>query len=198
MRIGVWEGLSWDSQMSKCLGCHLRFRMNPTCSLDFMTIGDTDAVERGLGEFLDYALTDPPWSDLPTAVHEVRLSYSMVGAEVPTPMVAMQDFLESCIVVDIDSDFWKQWNYLMVEGFDAKPVRGAPKGDLSPIIKKIMENLLEPTTYWGERLFYLHSAASIILNFGINEERPSLTAPFGQLTEATRKAIDAVASLKIS
>lgn len=201
MRTHAWETLPWEAQVAKCRTCILRFAFNPTCSLDFMQIGDTDGLRHGLGEFIDYISTDPPWTSLPKAGHEVEYAYSQLGELTleRRPSEAFEDFVKSCITVNVDEDFWKQWNYIMVEGYEGEPVHGdVVSGPASMIVKKIVDNLLEPTTYWGERLYKLHAAASMILEFGVEQERPSIADPFRLLTEATRKAIASSASLKIS
>lgn len=201
MRVGTWDTLTWEARMAKCRGCAFRFHFQPTCSLDFMQIGDTDDMKHALGEFIDYISTDPPWSDFPGAAHEVEYAYRQLGEDnlQRRPGEAFEDFVKCCVAVDVDSDFWKQWNYIMVEGYEGEVVhRDMPEGPASKIVKKIVDNLLEPTTYWGERLYKLHAAASMILEFGIEQERPSIGTPFRLLVEATRKAIVSSASLKIS
>lgn len=165
-----------------------------------MQIGDTDGLKHSLGEFIDYISTDPPWSDFPGAAHEVEFAYVQIGKPPPQePSEVFGDFIKSCISIDKDDEFWKQWNYIMVEGYEGEMVHGdVVTGPASKIVFKIVENLLEPTTYWGERLYRFHAAASLILEFGVEQERPSIANPFRLLTEATRKAIVSSASLKIS
>lgn len=201
MRVGTWDTLTWEARMARCRCCALRFHFQPTCSLDFMQIGDTDDLKHSLGEFIDYISTDPSWSDFPGAAHEVEYAYSHLGdvEHGRRPSDVFEDFVKCCVAVDKDDEFWKQWNYIMVEGFEGEPVHGdVITGPASKIVKKIVDNMLEPTTYWGERLYKFHAAASMILEFGIEQERPSIAGPFRLLTEATRKAIVSSASLKIS
>lgn len=196
MRGGVWELLSTQAQAATCLTCPFRFEGRPSCSLDFMNVAQTDELREQIRAMIEDIFSfNAGWSHYPSAVHEASMVYWKLGRPLPPPPVVVSDFLGACLSVKQDEDFWKTWNYVLVEGFEGKPVNVGTQEKEDTIAEsanKIVSNLVEPTDYWGERLLLLHAFVALLAS---HYEESGI---YPRLLKATRNAIISTCTLKVA
>lgn len=201
IRQKIWDQQPWDVRKHYCLECPFRFTFQGSCSLDFLTVGDTDQFKEEVAACLSWIVENDPvsWTLLNGCVHEVEHAYRRLGRSAPpSPKAVVGGFLETCANLRRDDGFWKDWNYTYVEGFEGKP---ALKKDLpdpwKEYVEKIMLNLLEPVTYSGHRLLHLYAASSVFEDIAGDRGLPRAHQTFRLIVEACRKAVSARASLEI-
>lgn len=202
----AWHNKPWVFRKDWCAKCPLRFNRQASCSLDVITIGEIGDLKNDLQECLRYLATNPGWEHFDGSIHETGYAYRKLKLEVPTPKLVIERFFQSCVEIKKDDEFWKEWNYQMVEGFEARPVKDDGQGPMHAAAHKLITNLTEPITYSGERLYLLHAASSIFEDAAelmvewddCGNVAGVLPKAFGSIAEACRRAMMAGASLEIS
>lgn len=194
----LWHQQPLEIRKRYCLPCPFRFLKQPSCSLDFLTVGETTALKGQLSDCINMFLhANHPWSHFNGSVHEVELAYHYLGLATPRPRAVLERFLSSCLDVQRDAAFWKEWNYHFVEGCDARPVR-ADTGPTKGVVGKIVDNLTEPSTYKGKRLYHLFAASAVLEDAAGQGRLEVAQAAFGALLESCRRALMANAALEVS
>lgn len=197
---GFWDSQPWELRKEYCRVCPYRFAHRPSCSVDFMSVGETDQFKTELALALAWISDhDADWSDMEMAVNEVDFAYYYIGLETPSPMKVMASFIESCANVQPDEKFWKDWNYRGVEQLDGKPalklqITGPMKSD----VNKIALNVIEPQTYSGKRLLHLYAAAAVLEDLSVFMRLKTLERICGSLVETCRRAVMANSTVEIS
>lgn len=197
---GTWDRFGYDVRKNYCRMCPFRFMLQPNCSLDFLTIGEVDPFKEELASLLSWmSQEDPGWGQFNGCVHETDYAYHLIGYKCPSPKGVVEEFLKSCLDVTMSEGFWKEWNYVMVEGWQGKPARKKIiSGPMRSAVEKIFNNVTEPNTYTKKRLYHLYAAAALLQDAAYERGFRHIQATFGSLTEACRRAVTANASLDIS
>ena len=198
---GIWEGMPWERQQKYCKACQYRFNRRPSCSFDFMTISQMDSFQVELGEVLLWVSDrDPSWKEFDGSVYEVELAYHFLGHETPRPKEAVKEFINHALTwQESDGEFWKKFNYDMVEGHDARPThRTVIAPEIKPVVDQIVKNVTECSVFRGSRLHHLYAACCIFSDVAYLLGYDVLDQIMVKLAEAGRRAMMANATLEIS
>jgi len=196
---GLWGSMPWEARRQQCRMCMLRFMKQPSCSLDFLTIGDTGRLKLEIAECLAWvAECTPSWTSFNGCVHEVELVYARLGHDaVPPPSQVLEDFMKVCAGAASDEVLWKDWN-IYVEQFEGRPQRAEVPVAMKPAVDGIVDMLTSAARLNGRALFFLYAASSVFEDAATHLGLPTLKQTFGHLLEASRKAVAANASLEVS
>lgn len=197
---GIWNNQPWEIRKEHCRACPYRFPHRPSCSMDFMGVGDTDTLKIQVAQALSWvASVDPDWSEMDKSVYEADLAYFYIGLKTPSPKAVLSAFIGSCANVEPDEQFWKDWNYHGVEHKDGKPaLKLKIPGPMKEEVDKIVLNVIEPQSYSGKRLYHLYAAAAVLWEIGKLLDLKTMIEIYGHLVEACRRAIMANSTVDIS
>ncbi len=196
---GLWDAQPWELRKEYCRVCPFRFSHRPSCNVDLLNIGQTDALKAELSLALGrIASTEMDWSGLNRSVHEVELAYHYLGLVVPSPKQVLSAFIGSCANVEPDDQFWKEWNYFGVEQRGASPVKLKITGPMREEVNKLTLNVIEPQRYKGKRLLHLYAASAVLEEVADILAFHTLHGVYRILVEACRRALTANATLEVS
>lgn len=198
---GTWDATSWSARSRYCRSCSHRFKNRPSCSVDFMSISDTDPLTIDLANALVYiAEQDPDWREFGGVIYEADYAYSQMNARLPKPKKVVEDFIESCVDREVDKEFWKRWNHVGVEGFEGKPALRVTwlQPEVKGAVEKIMKNIVEPATLGGVRLRHFYAAMAILNEVASTSDCETMDVVTEILLDACRAALTAGCSLEIA
>lgn len=198
---GIWEKHPMEVQRQYCRACPYRFNRRPSCSFDFMTISQMDSFQVELADSLLWISNkDPGWKDFDGSIYEVELAYHYLGLKTPRPKEVIKEFIHQALEWnESDSEFWKKFNYEIVEGFSARPThRSEIPPEIKPVVDKIVRNVTECAVYKARRLYHLYAACCVFSDVAYSLGYDALDQIMTKLTEAGRRAMMANASLEIS
>lgn len=195
---GLWDNLPWEARRKHCRTCMLRFMKQPSCSLDFLTMGNTGQLKGEIAQCLAWASElAPEWTSLSGCVHEVELAYDRLGWDAQNPAVVLEDFMRIVAGTAHDEVLWKDWN-IYVEQYAGKPARADIPEQMRSAVEEIVAALTIPCKFSGEKLLVLYAASAVFEDAATQIKLPMLKQTFGHLLEASRKAVMASASLEVS
>lgn len=198
---GLWDKHPMEVQRQYCRACPYRFSRRPSCSFDFMTISNMDKFQVELAEVLIWiSKKDPPWKEFDGSVYEVELAYHYLGFATPRPKEVVKKFIHLALTwTRDDSEFWKKFNYDMVEGHGASPTHTTRiPPEIKPVVDQIVKNVTEFAAYKASRLYHLYAACCIFSDAAYLLGLDGLDQIMTKLSEAGRRAMMANASLEIS
>ncbi len=195
---GLWQSLPWDVRRRHCQTCLLRFSKQPSCSLDFLTMGNVGQLKLEIAQCLAWVSEmTPEWTSLDGSVHEVELAYSRLGWEFQDPACVLDDFMRVVAGTSPDEALWKDWN-IYVEQYEGKPARAEVPEQMKVAVEEIVAALTTPSKFSGEKLLVLYAASAVLEDVATQVNLPTLKQTFAHLLEASRKAVMANASLEVS
>ncbi len=200
LKKGSWESSPWEMRGRYCRSCPHRFHKRPSCSVDFMSISDTDPLTIDLGNALMYAADDPDWEEFAGGIYEADFAYSKMNQRLPRPKKVLESFIESCVDREVNQEFWKRWNYTAVEGFEGKPAMKTTwvSPEVKQAVDRIIKNIVEPERLSGRRLCLFYAAMTILNEMSSMFDCTALDSVTTALMDACRSALTVGCSLEIS
>lgn len=198
LAVNLWDQLEWEPKRRTCESCLLRLVGKPSCSLDFLTLGNVSQLKLEIAKFLAWtAETSPGWPSLPWAFHEAGIAYRRIGWELPSPGGVIDDFMKQFAGVTRDESLWKDWN-IYVEQYEGKPLKADVPPQMKAAIDEIVDAVTSPASLSGDKLLMLMAAAAVFSDAGISLELGTLQGVFGQLLEVAVTAVKSDISLEVS
>lgn len=195
---GLWDNLPWEVRRRHCRVCLLRFAKQPSCSLDFLTMGNAGQIKSELAKCLAWVSEiEPEWTSLGGCVHEVELAYSRLGWEFQDPAVVLDDFMRIVAGTSPDEALWKDWN-IYVEQYEGKPARADIPEQMKAVVEEIVASLTTPARFSGENLLVLYAASAVFEDAATQINLPVLKQTFAHLLTASRMAVMANTTLEVS
>jgi hypothetical protein len=195
---GLWNNLPWEVRRRHCQVCLLRFTKQPSCSLDFLTMGNVGQLKGEIAKCLAWVSEiEPEWTSLGGCVHEVEFAYTRLGWEFQSPTVVLDDFMRVVAGSPQDEELWRDWN-IYVEQYEGKPARADIPEQMKSAVEEIVASLTAPTRFSGENLLVLYAAAAVFEDAATQIHLPVLKQMFSHLLVASRTAVMANATLEVS